>query len=114
MLVQLAFRIEYGNEMFLVGTRQKHTLAQLPKDIPTQWREFKKTFEKLCERSALYGVICSADENVIEYMCGVEVSPLQFASEYVGKIIIPQQKYAVFLHRGHISAIGASWDDILQ
>jgi len=61
-----------------------------------------------------YGVICGTSTNEMEYMCGVEIPSLQSAPANAAKIIVPKQKYAVFLHEGHISEIGVSWDHILH
>ncbi|HEY3301168.1 MAG TPA: GyrI-like domain-containing protein [Methylophilaceae bacterium] len=107
-------RIEYGNEMRLIGLRQKHTLTNLATEIPKQWVAFKTEFE-LARRSAVtYGVICGVSQESMEYMCGVEVPSFDAAPANAGKLIVPIQKYAVFLHEGHISEIGASWDTILH
>jgi len=107
-------RIEYGNEMRLIGLRQKHPFANLTTEIPKQWVAFKTEFELARKSAVTYGVICGVNQDGMEYMCGVEVSSLDAAPANAGKLIVPNQKYAVFLHEGHISEIGASWDTILH
>ncbi|MGL5345172.1 MAG: GyrI-like domain-containing protein [Plesiomonas sp.] len=114
MPVQSEFRIEHINEMFLMGIRKTHALATLAETIPTQWVAFNKTGDAAYDKKVAYGVICSASQHEIEYMCGIEVPSLQYVPEHMGKIIIPKQKYAVFVHQGHISEIGNSWSDILN
>lgn len=114
MPVKLESRIEYKNEIFLIGIRQKHLLTMLETEIPKQWAAFKMEFETARKSQVTYGVICGVSQHEMEYMCGVEMSPLESASSNSGKIIIPKQKYAVFLHEGHISEIGASWNEILH
>lgn len=114
MPVNLEPRIEYGNEMFLMGIRQKHSFPALAIEIPKQWVAFKMEFEAARQSQITYGVICGVIQNEMEYMCGVEVPSLQTAPANAGKIIVPKQKYAVFLHDGHISEIGASWDQIIH
>jgi AraC family transcriptional regulator len=100
--------------MFLIGIRQKHSFAVLSTGIPKQWVAFKIEFEEARISLVTYGVVCGVSQNEMEYMCGVEVPSLQSAPANVGKIIVPKQKYAVFLHQWHISEIGASWDNILH
>jgi AraC family transcriptional regulator len=107
-------RIEYGNEIRIIGLRQKHTFANLATEIPKQWVAFKTEFELACKSAVTYGVICGVIQDGMEYMCGVEVPSLDAAPANAGKLIVPNQKYAVFLHEGHISEIGASWDTILH
>jgi len=106
-------RIKYRDEMFLMGIRQKHSLDVLATEIPKQWVAFKMEFEAARKSLVTYGIVCGVSQNEMEYMCGVEVPSLQSAPANAGKIIVPKQKYAVFLHEGHISEIGASWDKIL-
>lgn len=107
-------RIEYGNEMFLMGIRRKHSFAVLTEEIAKQWVAFKMEFEAARKSRVAYGVVCGVSQNEMEYMCGVEVPSLQSAPANSGQIIIPKQKYAVFLHEGSILEIGASWDRILH
>jgi len=45
MSVKSEHRIAYGNEMFLMGIRQKHSFAMLTTAIPKQWVAFKTEFE---------------------------------------------------------------------
>lgn len=114
MPVNLVPRIEYGNEMVLIGIRQKHSFSALAVEIPKQWVAFKMEFEAARRSQVTYGVICGINQNGMEYMCCMEISSVQTAPANAGKIIVPKQKYAVFLHEGHISQIGASWDQILH
>lgn len=107
-------RIEVAQEMYLIGIRQKHAFAVLAEEIPKQWLAFKMGFEAARQSPVTYGVICGLDHDGMEYMCGVEVSSLQSVAETTGKIIIPQQKYAVFVFEGHITEIGAAWDHIID
>ena len=107
-------RIEYGNEMLLVGLRQIHAFANLSTDIPKQWVAFKTEFELARKSAVTYGAICGVSPEGMEYMCGVEVPAFDTAHATAGKLIVPKQKYAVFVHEGHITEIGASWDAILH
>lgn len=114
MSVKSEHRIAYGNEIFLMGIRQKHSFAVLTTAIPKQWVAFKTEFEVARTSRVTYGVICGTSANEMEYMCGVEIPSLQSAPANAAKIRVPKQKYAVFLHEGYISEIGVSWDHILH
>lgn len=107
-------RIESKNEKFLMGLRVKQPLSSVAVEIPRQWVAFKMRYELARTSRVTYGVICGVSQSDMEYMCAVEVASLDMAPEDAGKIILPQQKYAVFLHEGHISDIGSSWSRILQ
>lgn len=107
-------QVEYGNQMLLIGLRQKHSFASLASEIPKQWVAFKTAFELARKSVVTYGVICGVDQDSMEYMCGVEVPSFDIAPAKAGKLIVPQQKYAVFMHEGHITEIGESWDAILH
>ena len=107
-------RIELGQEMLLIGLRQKHAFSALPMEIPKQWAAFKQQYMANQFSPITYGVICSVDQREMEYMCGIEVSSFDSAPSEMGRIKIPKQKYAVFTHTGHISEIGNSWESIMD
>ncbi len=107
-------RIEHSNEMFLIGLRQTHAFASLATEIPKQWVAFKTAFEFARKNAVTYGVICGVGQARMDYMCAVEVPSFDTAPANAGKLIVPPQKYAVFVHEGHIAEIGASWDAIIH
>jgi AraC family transcriptional regulator len=114
MSVQPKPRFEYGNQMFLIGLRQTHSFANLATEIPKQWLAFKTEFALARKSAVTYGLICGVGQENIEYMCGVEVPSFDATPANAGKLIVPSQKYAVFVHEGHISEIGTSWDTVLH
>jgi len=99
MSVKSEHRIAYGNEMFLMGIRQKHSFAVLTTAIPKQWVVFKTEFEVARTSRVTYGVICGTSANEMEYMCGVEIPSLQSAPANAAKIIATQAKICSFLAR---------------
>jgi predicted transcriptional regulator YdeE len=46
-------------------------------------------------------------------MCAVEVGDFETLPPALGRMRILAQRYAVFLHRGHASAIRTTWERIL-
>jgi AraC family transcriptional regulator len=60
-----------------------------------------------------YGVICNSDQaGNWDYICGVEVDDSSNHPTEFSRVTLPKKKYAVFSHRGHISAIRGTWDGI--
>ncbi len=108
-------RFEMGKPMLLGGLRQRHEFAAAGVGIAEQWRQFKSCGE-LPGRigSNLYGVMCGADETGFEYMCGVEVESLAGLPEGTGRMRVPAQHYAVFVHPGPAATLRATWEQILE
>ena len=53
-----------------------------------------------------YGVRCNSDdEGNFDYICGVEVSSFSELPPNFSRVRIPEQRYAVFSHRDHVSTI---------
>lgn len=106
-------RIEQGPAMLLGGLRRHHEF-QLA-DFGGQWRDFMAMGPlpgQLGEHG--YGVICGANETGCEYMCAVEVAALEAISAPLGRMRIMPQTYAVFVHRGHVSAMPQTWQQALE
>jgi AraC family transcriptional regulator len=107
-------RFENGRPMLLGGLRQRHDFAAVGEGIVDQWRQFL-TQDDVPGRVGknLYGVMCGADGSGLEYMCGAEVESLAALPEDLGRMRVPAQRYAVFAHRGHASALHFTWRQIL-
>lgn len=101
--------------MLIGGLRRHHTFADAPRGIPAQWLEVQTLAPIPGQIGATtYGISCGADASGMEYMCGVEVASLEALPPGMGRLRIPAQHYAVFVHRGHISGIGETWRRILE
>jgi len=103
-------RIAERDAMLLFGLSQ-HYLPQSTAGIPSQWEQFLTHFghiQNQIDRIA-YGVIYNADDaGSFDYICGIEVSDFPSQPSEFTRLRIPPQTYAVFLHSGHISSIGAT------
>ncbi len=80
--------------------------------IPSQWSRFLPHFGHTPGQLGriAYGVIYNSDDSgKYDYLCGVEVSEFPSHPAEFTRLRIPPQKYAVFEHRGHVSAIAATW-----
>lgn len=103
-------RIAERDAMLIFGLSQNYR-PQSMAGIPAQWERFLIHFGHIPNQldKVAYGVIYNADDaGNFDYICGAEVSEFpSHPSEFV-RLRIPPQTYAVFLHREHISNIGAT------
>ncbi len=99
--------------MLFVGIRRVHTYAGAAQGIPQQWREFQAQLATIPGRvgSATYGVMCANFEATrsFEYMTAVSVESLDAATAELGRMRVKPQRYAVFVHPGHVSEIQRTW-----
>ena len=85
--------------------------------IPAQWQRFVPHIGQISGQTgrATYGVICNGNgdgDGNREYICGVEVSSFSNLPAEFRRLRLAKQKYAVFAHRGHVSAIRGTWNAI--
>lgn len=108
-------RIVEGRAMLLGGLRRVHSFAGAAESIPAQWQAFGQLGPLPGQQgTAAYGAMCGADPQAqtFEYMTGVEVAALDALPPEYGRMRIPAQRYAVFIHRGHASTLHATWNAI--
>lgn len=101
--------------MLLAGLRRVHSFAGAREGMPAQWEDFQRVgMPPGRVGTASYGAICSADPQaqVMEYMTAVEVAGFEGLGPEYGRMRIVPQTYAVFLHRGHVSTVGDTWEAI--
>lgn len=109
-------RYEQGRPMLFAGIRRRHAFANIPRDIPNQWRDFEKLGALPGQiGSTAYGAICSGDPKTqtMEYMCAVEVASFDPVPKELGRMRVPAVRYAVFLHGGPVGTVRETWDDII-
>ena len=107
-------RFEVGKPMLFVGLSARHSFAA-PHAIPGQWREFMARYGEIPDKISQIPVGVSAnmdDEGDFDYLCAVEVKRFSGAPRELSELRIPAQSYAVFLHREHVSKIGATYAEI--
>jgi AraC family transcriptional regulator len=109
-------RFETSKPLLIAGLGERYTWES-GAAIPGQWQRFNQSVADIPDRvgQVTYGVCCNGDDSGnFDYVAGVEVSdfsrlPLEFQ-----RVRIPEQKYAVFTHGEHISAIrrtvGTIWN----
>lgn len=108
-------RFESRPGLCLAGLRRFHRMSEVHRTIPVQWAEFRahSTVTRPPEGNA-YGVICGVAGGQLEYLCAVEVESFDHIPASTGRMRVPAQEYAVFIHEGPISGIGDTWSRILN
>lgn len=108
-------RFAAGRPMLLAGLRRRHEFAAAKAGIAAQWREFLEGGEVPGRTGPeLYGVMCGGDATGLEYMCGVEVESLAGLPADTGRMRVPAQRYAVFVHGGQGASLQSTWERILE
>jgi AraC family transcriptional regulator len=101
-------RFETGKPLLVAGIGERYTWESGGPAIPGQWQRFHQSVEKIPGRigQVAYGVCCNGDDaGNFDYIAGVEVSDFSDLPREFSRVRIPEQRYAVFAHRDHISTI---------
>jgi AraC family transcriptional regulator len=104
-------RFETLKTRLFAGIGARYT-AETCAAIPSQWQKFVPYLGTISSQigRATYGVVCNSDdEGNIEYICGVEVSSFSRIPDDWRRLRVPEQRYVVFPHNGHVSAIRSTW-----
>jgi AraC family transcriptional regulator len=100
-------RFETSKPLLIAGLGERYT-CETSKAIPSQWQRFGPHFGNIPRQvgHTAYGVCCNGDDDGnFDYICGVEVSSFSELPPNFTRVRIPEQRYAVFRHRDHISTI---------
>ena len=76
--------------------------------IPGLWQRFHQSVANAPGRigNVAYGVCCNGDDaGNFDYIAGVEVADFSDLPREFSRVRIPEQRYAVFTHGDHVSAI---------
>ena len=105
-------RFERGRHMLLAGVRRHHRFATAAQTVPEQWRAFQELAPLPGQRGDVtYGAVCASDPTAgtFEYLCAAEVDSFAALASEVGRMRVPDKRYAVFMHHGGVEALGAIW-----
>jgi AraC family transcriptional regulator len=107
-------RIENGERFLIAGLGGRYT-CETSAGIPSQWQRYLPHLGQIpgqLGRTA-YGVRCNSDEaGNFDYVCGVEVRDFSKLPADWSRVRIPEQRYAIFSQRDHISTIRSTWNTI--
>jgi AraC family transcriptional regulator len=101
-------RFETARPFLVAGLGERYTWESGGPAIPGQWHRFHQSVESIPGRvgQVAYGVCCNGDDSGnFDYVAGVEVSDFSDLPREFSRVRIPEQRYAVFTHRDHISSI---------
>ena len=101
-------RFETGQPLLIAGIGERISHANGGAGIPNQWHRFHQSAESIPGRvgDVAYGVCCNGDDaGNFDYIAGVEVTDFSDLPREFSRVRVPEQKYAVFTHRDHISSI---------
>ncbi|HLH87791.1 MAG TPA: AraC family transcriptional regulator [Xanthobacteraceae bacterium] len=93
---------------FLIAGLAERYVCETSKAIPAQWQRFVPHIGHITGQvgATAYGVCCNGDdEGNFDYVAGVEVSSFSDLPQEFARVRIPAQKYAVFTHADHVSAV---------
>lgn len=100
-------RIETGRALLIAGLGDRFRF-ETNQGIPALWQRFVPYLGAIPgQRAAVtYGVCCNPDgQGSFDYVAGVEVARFDDVPAELRRLTIPEQRYAVFTHRGHISTL---------
>ncbi|HVJ51028.1 MAG TPA: AraC family transcriptional regulator [Aliidongia sp.] len=107
-------RFETGPTLLVAGIGGRFR-AETNQGIPMLWQRLDTHLGHIGGQvgGRTYGVCCNADgRGNFDYIAGVEVSDFEDLPADFSRVRIGEQRYAVFTHRGHISAMRATVDAI--
>jgi AraC family transcriptional regulator len=104
-------RFENGKVLLIAGISRRYN-CETSAAIPSQWQDFFPHIGNVPRQvgKVAFGVrFNSDDEGNFDYLCGVEVRDWSKPCSDYAHVRIGPQKYAVFSHSDHISAIRSTW-----
>jgi AraC family transcriptional regulator len=105
-------RFENTPALVVAGISQRHARAGAP-GIPLQWQKLVPHIGSIPGERAggvTFGVCTNYDEEGgFDYLAGVEVAHTNDLPSGFTVLRLKPQRHAVFVHRGHVSAIAATW-----
>ena len=104
-------RFETRQAFLVAGLSARYDYETCGGGIPAQWQRFAPHIGNVPGQigTDAYGVRYNSDDSGLDYLCGVEVGEFSSLPPELSRVRVPANRYAVFTHRGHISAIRSTW-----
>jgi AraC family transcriptional regulator len=104
-------RFETRKAFLVAGLSARYDYETCGGGIPAQWQRFAPHLGNVPGQigNDAYGVRYNSDDSGLDYLCGVEVGEFASLPPELSRVRVPANRYAVFTHRGHISAIRGTW-----
>ncbi|RZZ88200.1 AraC family transcriptional regulator [Pseudoxanthomonas winnipegensis] len=102
-------RVVHAPDWRIVGIARRY-VGGTTQGIPSQWQAlYTHPFAQPPSGTA-FGVFCNgASDGSFDYLAGFERRDARDPSAGLTRLTLPARRYAVALHRGHISAIRRTW-----
>jgi len=100
-------RFEQGRALLIAGLSERLGCGD-GANIPAMWQHFGPYIGNIAGQvgRVAYGVIFNSDDaGNVEYLCGVEVADFSGIAPELQRLRLPEQYYAVFYHREHVSTL---------
>ena len=106
-------RLMGSGPLLIAGASERYT-PQTAARIPQLWQQFAPQIGHIPGQVGwtTYGVCLNGDDHGFEYVAGVEVEHLDDVPAGLRGLTVPAHTYAVFTHRGHVSALRSTMDAI--
>jgi AraC family transcriptional regulator len=107
-------RFESRKAFLVAGLSARYDYESCGGGIPAQWQRFAPYLGSVPGQvgTDAYGVRYNSDDSGLDYLCGVEVGEFSQLPPELSRVRVPANRYAVFTHHGHISAIRSTWSTI--
>lgn len=108
-------RFEECPVLLLAGVAERYSVENCGSNIPGQWQRFLPFMGHLRGQvgDVAYGVCYNFDDNGnMDYLCAVEVREFSDLPSGFARLRVAAQRYAVFFHAEHVSAIRSTWHAI--
>jgi AraC family transcriptional regulator len=111
-------RLVEQDALRIVGAREQHAFGETAR-IPGQWQRFMSHYAAIPgKRDPIPVGVSQATDDGFWYLCGVEVDAFRSYADGLQTLELAPARYAVFEHRGHVSAIDDTyaeiWNDALD
>src|SRR5262249_54415935 len=104
-------RFENRAAFLIAGLSVRYDYETCGGGIPAQWQRFAPYLGNVVGQvgTVAYGLRYNSDDSGLDYLCGVEVGEFSRLPPELSRVRVPANRYAVFTHSGHISAIRSTW-----
>ncbi len=108
-------RIVDGPAMSIAGLNERYSFENLA-NLPAQWQRFGGYFGHVPGQvgAVAYGVCYNTSDSGFDYISGVEVADFGALPPEFATLRVADQRYAVFTHTGHISAVRGTFMSIFS
>ena len=98
--------LQDGRPLLIAGLSERYSFTTLA-GLPALWQRFHEHFGHVPGQldRVTYGVCYNTDDSGFDYLAGVEVDDLGSLPGDLARLRVPAQRYAVFIHKEHVSTV---------